>query len=432
MKEKNGKKRKTSFFTVTIIIMTLFLFPNPITLAGDQIIVSFDPRPNEPPVIHNNEYPANTSTNIEIQTTCHITVSDGDGDTMTIYWYENSTGNWVLRQTNTLVNNGIYYWNFTQATNYFTMYYWKVSVNDSVTNTTAIYHFTTKPQPSTPSPDPGDGYFPPPNKYPIANITGPAVRYVGKTVIFCAYYSYDTDGFITGYRWDYNNDGLFDTDWSEDLFTTYIYYIAGNYTVKLQVKDDDGARSTDSYVINIIELGVNQHPPIANASGPYEAFINEDITFNATGSYDPDGTIVLYFWDFGNHNISNLKNPVYSYSKPGDYIVILTVIDNDNLTNSAVATVHIKDNETEERERRQPLSCLLFLLIIIIVIVIVTIFFIRNDKFVLLTKSDKHKNRYIKSVTDKSLKKLDKKSHGNIDAKVDKILLKPDKTKKKK
>jgi len=312
MKGKNGEKRKTSFFTVTIIIMILSLFSNPIILANDQIIVSFDP------------------------------------------------------------------------------------------------------QPSTPSPDPGDGYFPPPNKYPIANITGPAVRYVGKTVIFCAYYSYDTDGYIAGYRWDYNNDGLFDTDWSEDLFTTYIYYIAGNYTVKLQVKDDDGARSTDSYVINIIELGVNQHPPIANASGPYEAFINEDITFNATGSYDPDGTIVLYFWDFGNHNISNLKNPVYSYSKPGDYIVILTVIDNDNLTNSAVATVHIKDNETEERERRQPLSCLLFLLIIIIVIVIVTIF------------------RYIKSVTDKSLRKMDKKSYKNIDAKVDEILSKSDKIKKKK
>jgi PKD repeat protein len=316
------------------------------------------------------------------------------------------------------------------------MYYWKVSVNDSVANTTAIYHFTTKPQPSTSSPGPGGGYSPPANKYPIANITGPDIGYVGKTVIFCAYYSYDTDGFITGYRWDYNNDGLFDTDWSDDLFTSYVYSSAGNYTVKLQVKDDDGAKSTDSYVINIIKLGVDQHPPVANASGPYEAFVNEDITFNATGSYDPDGTIVLYFWDFGNHNISNLKNPVYSYSKPGDYIAILTVIDNDNLTDSAVATVHIKDNETEgpgdKRERRQPLSCLLFLLIIIIVMIIVMIFLIRNDKFTLPTKSDEHKNKHIKSVTGKSLKKMDKKSYRNIDAKIDKTLSKSDKTKKKK
>ena len=333
-----------------------------------------------------NEYPPNRSTHIELRPTCQIDVQDLEGDSLTIYWYERSTGSWVLRQTDTNVSsNSTLTWIFSQANAYSTTYYWKVSVNDSFVNTTAIYHFTTKPRPS--SPGPGGSYYPPPNKSPIANITGQAVGYVDETVIFCAYYSYDTDGYITGYRWDFDNDGLFDTDWLEDLFTSYTYHKAGNYTVKLQVRDNDGAKSTDSYVISIIVLKEDQHPPIAEANGPYEAFINENISFNATDSYDPDGAIVLYCWDFGDHNTSSSKNPIHSYAEPGEYIAILTVTDNDNLTDSAVASVrvHIKDNETEGLGK-ESLFIVPLLMIIIIAFIIVMRLLSEDKKFLSLKK----------------------------------------------
>jgi len=93
-----------------------------------------------------NPYPPNGSTGIEFQPTCHIQVNNSNGSTMTIYWYENSTGSWVLRQTNSSVSNGTYYWTFAQADDYQTEYWWKVAVNDSVNNETAIYHFTTRKQ----------------------------------------------------------------------------------------------------------------------------------------------------------------------------------------------------------------------------------------------------------------------------------------------
>jgi len=63
------------------------------------------PGANNPPSI-SNPYPVNGSTNIDLQPTCHVNVSDSDGDTMTVYWYENTTGSWVLRQTNTIQNTG--------------------------------------------------------------------------------------------------------------------------------------------------------------------------------------------------------------------------------------------------------------------------------------------------------------------------------------
>ncbi len=79
------------------------------------------------------------------QPKCQIWANDSDGDTLTVYWYENTTGPWILQQTNNSVSaNSIVYWTYTQANNYGTIYWWKVAVNDSQDNTTAIYYFTTE------------------------------------------------------------------------------------------------------------------------------------------------------------------------------------------------------------------------------------------------------------------------------------------------
>ena len=386
---------------------------------------TFTTRPNQPSIIYNNEYPQNTSTNIELNVICHIEVSDEDADLMTIYWYENSTGSWILRQTNSSVGNGTYYWTFSQASSYSTTYYWKVAVNDSIANTTAVYYFTTKSQPSAPSTP-----LSPLNRKPIANITGPLTGYVNQTLIFSANYSYDPDGIITHYRWDFDNDGLFDTDWIEDILVTHTYSRPGNYTVKLQVKDNDGAVSTDSYIIIIKQLEPPLQLPVAQANGhsPYMSFTNENITFNSTGSYDPDGIIVNYTWDFGDKNTSHMENPIHSYAKQGNYIVFLTVVDNDNLSNTAIASIYIRDREPEE-ERKLPLTFLLILLMIIIATLLALIIRSKSYQFVLLvekldaSKKNRNKNKNVDAKADKDR---------DIDAKVDKLLLELDKNTNKK
>jgi len=77
---------------------------------------------------------------------CQIWANDSDGDTLTVYWYENTTGDWVLRNTNSSVSaNYIVSYAFAEFSNYSTMYWWKVAVNDSTWNTTAVYYFTTRP-----------------------------------------------------------------------------------------------------------------------------------------------------------------------------------------------------------------------------------------------------------------------------------------------
>jgi len=108
---------------------------------GADEYVSGAPSNNAPSI--SNEYPSNSSTNVSIKPLCHIDVSDDDGDTMNISWYENTTGSWVLQQTNNSINNGTYYWNYSNASSYNTKYYWRVCVNDGTDWTNNTYSFTT-------------------------------------------------------------------------------------------------------------------------------------------------------------------------------------------------------------------------------------------------------------------------------------------------
>jgi PKD repeat protein len=77
-----------------------------------------------------------------------------------------------------------------------------------------------------------------------------------------------------------------------------------------------------------------QVPPTALFSfTPDSVEIGEDLFFNDE-SYDPDGYIVSWSWDFGDGNISSEEDPVHSYTQIGSYQVSLTVVDDDGLSDS--------------------------------------------------------------------------------------------------
>lgn len=252
------------------------------------------------------------------------------------------------------------------------------------------------PPPSPPSP--GTGYSPPPNIPPYANITGPNIAYKNQNLIFSAYHSIDYDGYIVGYRWDFENDGIFDTPWLEDFIIEHNYSKVGNYTILLEVKDNFGAVSTASHNITIIELIPPLQLPIANINGPYFGYANESILFTSKGSYDPDGVIINYSWDFGDDYISYEENPEHLYEKPGRYTVILKVTDNDNLTNlSTTKAVIIEKDEKIIIERELPSTLLSLIILPIISAFIVVILVKRRELRNLKEKTQKLENKLVKS-----------------------------------
>jgi hypothetical protein len=71
--------------------------------------------------------------------------------------------------------------------------------------------------------------------------------------------------------------------------------------------------------------------------------VNETINFNASESYDPDGTIETNILDFGDGNFRSGNIHTHQYSEKGVYGVILMVIDNDGLVDHAFLNITVLD-----------------------------------------------------------------------------------------
>lgn len=90
-------------------------------------------------------------------------------------------------------------------------------------------------------------------------------------------------------------------------------------------------------------------PPVSNE--PPVAVADADITsgkapltvsFDSSGSSDPDGSIAGYFWDFMDGNTSTLEIPTHVFEAKGTYPVILTVTDDKGAAASTSITIAVR------------------------------------------------------------------------------------------
>jgi parallel beta-helix repeat protein len=89
----------------------------------------------------------------------------------------------------------------------------------------------------------------------------------------------------------------------------------------------------------------NQYP-VANFNWtPKNPKINEMITFNASSSYDPDGNIANYEWDWNSDGVYDESHTIpattHTWSVSGSYYVTLKVTDNGELANFITKTVFV-------------------------------------------------------------------------------------------
>jgi PKD repeat protein len=189
----------------------------------------------------------------------------------------------------------------------------------------------------------------PANQAPTADPNGPYTGTVGVPVTFDGSGSSDPDGTIVSYDWDFG-DGTTGTGVSP----TYIYATDGAFTVTLTVTDNDGATSAPATTTATIGLG-NQ-PPVADPNGPYTGTVGTPVSFDGTGSSDPDGTIDAYDWDFGDGTIAldAGPTPTHTYATANTFNVTLTVTDDAGATDSATTTAMINPAGLIEAEVDAP------------------------------------------------------------------------------
>ena len=74
----------------------------------------------------------------------------------------------------------------------------------------------------------------------------------------------------------------------------------------------------------------------------YQAWVCHTITFDAEASYDPDGEIVRYDWDFGDGTTAHGPVVSHHFTEPGTYRVCLTVWDDDGAKGRACITLYVE------------------------------------------------------------------------------------------
>jgi PKD repeat protein len=174
-----------------------------------------------------------------------------------------------------------------------------------------------------------------PNIQPVADAGGPYSGTEDIALSFDGSGSYDDDGDTITYSWNFGDGST-----GVGVTPNHVYTSGGIYTVTLIV--NDGKVDSEPSITTADILEVND-PPVANAGGPYSGTEGVAVIFDGSGSYDSDGTITSYDWDFGDGTTGTGISPAHTYVTAGVYTATLTVTDDDGATATDEATVTINE-----------------------------------------------------------------------------------------
>lgn len=177
-----------------------------------------------------------------------------------------------------------------------------------------------------------------PNTAPKAAFTySPSTIYTTTMVTLDANPSWDYEDAETALqvRWDFTNDGTWDTSWSTVKTTTRQYSQVGTYAVKLEVRDAAGLASNTTKTLSVALPPVVVTLQVDHPSGQVPLTVG--FTSNITSGTAP----YAYAWNFGDGSSSTQANPEHTYVKPGIYNVTLTVTDANGKVDTQYTTVTV-------------------------------------------------------------------------------------------
>jgi len=177
--------------------------------------------------------------------------------------------------------------------------------------------------------------LPPAASFTASPTSGPATL----SVNFSAVGSSDSDGTIVSYSWNFGDGG------TGSGFTSFHSYTSvGTYVAVLTVTDDKGATDFATRTITVTASGGGaappalRHDPASYTATPSQGVGQLTVSFDASASSDPDGTITAWNWDFGDGKNGSGQQVTHTYTD-GVFLVILTVIDDKGATASSSGSI---------------------------------------------------------------------------------------------
>jgi len=81
--------------------------------------------------------------------------------------------------------------------------------------------------------------------------------------------------------------------------------------------------------------------PVARINGSSQGHVNQEMTFDGSGSIDHEGSLVSYAWDFGEGTTGTGVTAAHTYITQGIYLLSLTVTDNASNNNTQTMWVYV-------------------------------------------------------------------------------------------
>ncbi len=183
------------------------------------------------------------------------------------------------------------------------------------------------------------------NREPEPNLSVDPINAFTYEDISCnAELSSDLDGIITSYYFDFG-DGT-TSGWITTSSISHQYTDGTKkYTISLKVKDDDGVVNTD---IPTAEITIKNRKPVPSlVIDNTDIYTLEEVTFDASGSYDQDGNDLEYYFDFGDGSNSDWGTDAivkHTYLiGPKEYTILLKVKDSDGEINTTSFDILVKN-----------------------------------------------------------------------------------------
>lgn len=176
------------------------------------------------------------------------------------------------------------------------------------------------------------------NAKPVADAGPDLLGAPGQVLRFDGSRSFDSDGAIADYKWDFG-----DGNSASGAIVQHSFASPGIYYARLTVKDN--TQQTNAIDFDEVKIIINERP-VANAGRDIVTAPGLNVIFDGLGSFDKDGKIDSYMWSFSDEtDISAGSTVTRSFSASGIYTAVLEVKDNSAaINNNAFDTVVIRVN----------------------------------------------------------------------------------------
>jgi PKD repeat protein len=176
------------------------------------------------------------------------------------------------------------------------------------------------------------------NKNPVARVSASSSEVTPPaSVTFDASDSSDPDNNIKSYEWSFS-DGVSRS--GKRVSRRFTESDGGSVTGTCTVTDTNGASDSAQTSVTISEPA--NEPPVAVATAtPSSGDVPLDVTFDASNSSDPDGSIRSYQWTLpgGEQATGQTVKRTYGSDNTGELTATVTVTDSDGSSTSDTASV---------------------------------------------------------------------------------------------